>query len=180
MDKNLLKKTSKFFSYILRHNPDKIGIKLDENGWVDIDEFIKASNRNGQNIDRTLLNEVVETNEKKRFAISDDGLRIRASQGHSVTVDLNLKAVEPPDFLYHGTVEKSLDSIFSQGLSKMNRHHVHLSLDIETATQVGGRRGKPVILKVCSGDMHKNGFEFFCSDNNVWLVDSVPVNYIID
>lgn len=171
-------KTSKFLSYVLRHRPDSIGITLDENGWVDIDELLAAAQRHGKNVSRTQLERVVATNDKKRFALSDDGRRIRASQGHSVSVDLDLPPVTPPRLLYHGTVERFLDSIRTQGLVRGSRHHVHLSPDEATAQKVGSRRGKPVILIVEAARMHEAGHQFFRSANNVWLTENVPVEFL--
>lgn len=169
---------SKFLSYVLRHRPDSIGITLDANGWVDVDVLLAAAQRHGKNLSRTLLEQVVATNDKKRFAFSEDGKRIRASQGHSVSVDLDLKPVTPPELLYHGTVERFLDSIRSQGLVRGSRHHVHLSPDEATARKVGSRRGKPVILIVEAGRMHAAGHQFFRSANNVWLTEKVPPEFL--
>lgn len=170
--------TSKFLSYVLRHRPDSIGITLEENGWVDVDVLLAAAQRHRKRISRELLERVVAENDKKRFALSDDGQRIRASQGHSVSVDLNLQPVQPPEFLYHGTVGRFLDSIRSQGLVRGKRHHVHLSPDEATARKVGSRRGKPVILTIEADRMHAAGHQFFCSANGVWLTDRVPSEFV--
>ncbi len=172
------KRVSKFLSYVLRHRPDSIGIELDENGWVAVDVLLAAAAVNSKAITRELLDEVVATNDKKRFAFSDDGLRIRANQGHSIAVDLALDAQIPPDKLYHGTVQKFLDTIMKDGLIKGKRHHVHLSGDIETATKVGSRRGKPVLLEVAAKRMHRAGHSFYQSRNGVWLTDAVPPAYL--
>ncbi len=172
------KHISKFLSLILRHNPDKIGLKLDENGWADVTELLKKAKQHQPQLNRTLLKEVVETNDKKRFAFNDNQTRIRASQGHSVQIDLNYKSKQPPKFLYHGTVAKFIDAIEKKGLLKMSRHHVHLSEELETATKVGSRRGKPIILTIRSAEMHANGIEFFQSDNGVWLTEVVLPQYI--
>lgn len=169
---------SKFLSYVLRHRPDSIGITLDENGWVDVDLLLAAAERHGKSLSRTSLEQIVATNDKKRFAFSNDGRRIRANQGHSVSVDLDLEPTVPPEFLYHGTVERFLDSIRAEGLVRGNRHHVHLSPDEATARKVGSRRGKPVILVVEAARMHAAGHEFFRSANNVWLTDTVPVKFL--
>jgi putative RNA 2'-phosphotransferase len=169
---------SKFLSLVLRHQPEKIGIVLDENGWVAVDILLVAMARHGQSLQRADLERIVQENDKKRFAFSDDGLRIRANQGHSVDVDLALSPQVPPEKLFHGTVGKFLDSIFATGLMKGDRHHVHLSPDLETATKVGQRRGKPVILEVAAGDMHREGHAFFLSNNGVWLVDGVPPRFL--
>jgi putative RNA 2'-phosphotransferase len=176
---NDLKKLSKFLSLVLRHKPDEIGIELDEAGWVDVDVLISGCNSHGFPLTREQLNEVVETSDKKRFAFSNDGSRIRANQGHSVEVDLGYSPTTPPDFLYHGTVDNFLPSILERGLLKGERHHVHLSPDIDTANKVGQRRGKPVILKIEAGRMAANGFTFFQSENGVWLIDHVPSEYIV-
>jgi len=164
---------------VLRHKPEAIGIELDENGWVLVDRLIEASRAAGQDITQESLREVVETNDKKRFAFNETGDRIRASQGHSVkSVDLGLERIEPPEVLYHGTVEKFIAAIQEAGLVKMNRQHVHLSPTIETASAVGARRGKPVILEVQARKMHDDGFRFYLSANGVWLTDAVPWRYI--
>ena len=174
-----LTKHSKFLSYVLRHKPESIGIALDENGWVEVSVLLEASRAAGQNISNELLREIVETNDKKRFAFSENRDRIRASQGHSVqTIDLALEQIEPPVILYHGTVEKFIAAIEESGLQKMNRQHVHLSETRETATNVGSRRGKPIILEVQASLMHHAGYKFYRSENGVWLTDSVPWEYL--
>jgi len=177
MDKRLVR-TSKFLSLVLRHKPETIGLTIDEHGWADVDELIAAASRAGRALDRPLLLRVVEENDKQRFALSDDGQRIRASQGHSIDVDLELNAVEPPEMLYHGTVKRFLKSIREDGLRPRSRRYVHLSPDVDTATAVGKRRGKPVILRILAGAMGKDGYTFYCSANGVWLTDHVPVQYI--
>ena len=169
---------SKFLSLVLRHNPGKIGLTLDENGWARIDELIQCAGRNRVSLSVESIREIVESNDKKRFAISEDGSRIRANQGHSVQIDLALKPQEPPDFLYHGTATRFLDSILSTGLNSGNRQHVHLSADFETAVKVGSRHGKPVVLRVSSGDMHRAGIQFFLSENGVWLSNVVLNQYL--
>ncbi|QEG02374.1 RNA 2'-phosphotransferase [Stieleria maiorica] len=177
--KDKLVSTSKFLSLVLRHRPEVIGAKLDPEGWLAIDELIAQANSHGKALTLELLHEVVATNDKKRFALSDDGLRIRASQGHSVSgVELNLEQQTPPEVLYHGTVAAFLDSIRATGLQKRSRHHVHLSPDEETATKVGSRRGKPIILRVAAETMHRDGHQFYLSANGVWLVDAVPPIYL--
>ncbi|MGI9518834.1 MAG: RNA 2'-phosphotransferase [Pirellulaceae bacterium] len=177
MDRALVK-TSKFLSLVLRHQPDSIGLNLNANGWADIDELLHAAGQSGHKITRQLLQRVVDENDKRRFEISDDGTRIRASQGHSVDIDLELQPCQPPDVLYHGTVQRFLEPIRQQGLIAGTRKHVHLSRDQQTASVVGQRRGKPVILTIRSGDMHRDGFSFYISANHVWLADAVPVRYI--
>jgi putative RNA 2'-phosphotransferase len=170
---------SKFLSLVLRHQPQVVGMKLDSEGWLPIDELIENANHRGYELSLELLHEVVASCEKKRFSLSDDGLRIRANQGHSVLdVNLNLEAVTPPSVLYHGTVAAFLDSIREQGLLKRSRNHVHLSEDIDTAHKVGARRGKPVILTIQSKSMHESGHSFYLSANGVWLTDAVPVSFI--
>jgi putative RNA 2'-phosphotransferase len=169
---------SKFLSLVLRHQPDVIGIELDEQGWVNVDKLLKNAAAKGKTINRDVLTHIVETNAKKRFAFSDDGLKIRASQGHSVEVELGYEPQTPPDILYHGTGEKSVDSILNTGLEKRSRQHVHLSHEMETAFKVGQRHGKPTLFYVLAGEMHNNGFEFYHSANGVWLTDEVPAKFL--
>lgn len=169
---------SKFLSFVLRHEPGAIGIELDRNGWVEIDRVVAQCVAHGKAVSRDLVEEVVATSAKQRFAISDDGRRIRASQGHSVPVELGYEPAEPPELLFHGTVRGSLSSIRAEGLLKQNRHHVHLSRDVATARTVGARRGKPVVLRIAAGRMHRDGHVFFQSANGVWLTERVPPAYI--
>ena len=169
---------SKFLSLVLRHEPEKIGIVLDEHGWTDCHELIQAAARHGVQFDHATLLEIVRASDKQRFALSEDGTRIRANQGHSVKVDLALTPQPPPESLYHGTVEKFIAAIRSTGLHKGERHHVHLSPDLTTATKVGERRGKPVILTIRAAAMANAGHPFFLSDNGVWLTDAVPPEFI--
>lgn len=175
---NDLKHISKFLSLVLRHKPEEIGISMDSEGWVDVKELLEKCSAKKRYINMQLLQQVVSTNDKQRFAFNYDRTRIRANQGHTVGVDLNFEAVEPLEFLYHGTVEKFIGSIRESGLQKMERTHVHLSKDIETAIKVGSRRGKPVILKVRAAEMYKDGHPFFLSGNGVWLCEAVPARYI--
>jgi len=172
-------RTSKFLSLILRHEPEQVGLQLDEAGWVAVDELLQAVNRHGISLAREQLDHIVATSEKKRFAFSDDGLRIRANQGHSVEVELGYAPATPPDLLYHGTPEKFVATIRREGLLKMQRHHVHLSADKATTLKVGARRGRPVLLTIRAGDMHPAGHVFYRSANNVWLVDHVPPEFIL-
>ena len=172
-----IKKISKYLSFILRHQPDSIGLSLTNEGWANIDELIDKTKK--FKLTKESLQTVVDTNDKKRFLISDDGLRIKANQGHSIKVKLELEPVVPPEFLLHGTAQRFVGAIFKEGLSKQQRHHVHLSETEQTAISVGSRYGKPVLLKIASKGMHDNGFEFFKTENNVWLVDNVPVEYLI-
>jgi putative RNA 2'-phosphotransferase len=173
-----LKHISKFMSLVLRHKPETIGLQLDENGWVSVAELIEKLNAKGTTVNIDIINTVVDTNDKKRFAFNEDKTMIRANQGHSIEVELNLKAVTPPDVLYHGTASRFVESILKEGLQKQQRQQVHLSLLQETATAVGSRHGKPVILNINAKAMTEAGFVFYLSDNGVWLVDSVPVEYI--
>lgn len=176
MDKNLAK-ISKFLSYVLRHKPDAIGLSLDPEGWADINDLISKAD---VPITHDLLHQAVTTNDKKRFAISEDGLAIRANQGHSVTVDLGLEAMEPPEVLYHGTATRFLDSIEQQGLRPQNRQYVHLSADHDTAVSVGQRHGKPVVLTIPARQMHQQGHQFFQADNGVWLTKNVECEWLQD
>jgi putative RNA 2'-phosphotransferase len=169
---------SKFVSKVLRHAPESVGLRLDEAGWVDVDELLAAAERTGVALDRPTLERVVAENDKKRFALSADGLRIRASQGHSVAVELGLTPVDPPEVLFHGTADRNLDAIRAQGLIPGRRTHVHLSADEATAVNVGRRHGQPVVLRVQSGEMHRAGRAFFRSDNGVWLTAAVPSAHI--
>jgi putative RNA 2'-phosphotransferase len=167
---------SKLLSLVLRHQPEAIGITLDENGWANVDELLAKTKERGLTLE--LLQRVVAENDKKRFSFSDDGTRIRANQGHSLEVDLQLEPMTPPEVLYHGTATRFLDSIFAQGLIPGNRQHVHLSDNIATARQVGIRHGKPAILKVDASAMMKRGHKFFRSANGVWLTAAVPVEFL--
>lgn len=178
LEEKKLVKTSKFLSLVLRHKPSEANIELDNNGWTDVNILLSNIAKRGFKLSLEELKYLVENNNKKRFAFNDDFSKIRASQGHSVEVDLDYTPEEPPEYLYHGTATKNLDSIFQTGLEKRNRNHVHLSKDIETAINVGSRHGKPIVLKVKALEMHKKGFEFFLSANGVWLVDNIPVEFI--
>ncbi|MGW4960445.1 RNA 2'-phosphotransferase [Nonomuraea sp. NPDC004186] len=176
MDERRLIRVSKYLARHLRHDPGRIGLTLDPNGWVPVDTLLRAAAEHGFPITAAELWKVVEANDKRRYAIEDG--RIRASQGHSVPVDLDLPAVRPPEVLYHGTVGRFLAAIKEEGLRPMNRHHVHLSPDRETATRVGARRGVPVVLVVAAEAMHAGGHEFRVSANGVWLADHVPPGYL--
>ena len=168
---------SRFISLMLRHKPESIGITLDEHGWANVDELIEGISRT-QYFDREMLEEIVRTDEKKRYSFNEDRTLIRANQGHSIPVDVELEKTEPPEYLYHGTGEKYRESIDQQGLIPKSRLYVHLSADIETAVKVGSRHGTPVVYRVSSGLMHKNGFDFYRSVNGVWLTAKVPTQYI--
>jgi putative RNA 2'-phosphotransferase len=170
------KQISKFLSLILRHQPEKIGLQLDENGWALINDILDKSNLK---FTFKELEEIVVTNDKQRFSFNANKTKIRANQGHSLkTVDLDLKAQVPPEFLFHGTVERFIAIIKKEGLQKMKRQHVHLSKDKETAVKVGSRRGKPIILTIKSLEMHNEGYQFYKSENGVWLIDAVPSHFI--
>jgi putative RNA 2'-phosphotransferase len=177
MDKRLVT-VSKFLAKYLRHAPDELGLTLRPGGWVPVDDLLAAARSHGFPISYDELVEVVETSDKRRFAFDVSGELIRANQGHSVEVDLQLEEAVPPELLYHGTVERFLPSILAEGLVRGQRHHVHLSKDVETARTVGSRRGKPVILSVGAGRMHQDGHTFFLSTNGVWLTDAVPPGYL--
>ncbi|MCM1939269.1 RNA 2'-phosphotransferase [Streptomyces sp. G3] len=169
-------KVSKYLSKHLRHQPERIGLTLDEGGWVEIDTLIAAAAAHGFRVTRDELHHVVATNDKRRFAV--DGTRIRASQGHSIDVDLGLPPATPPSYLFHGTVARHLEAIRTEGLRPMNRHDVHLSPDRATATRVGARRGRPVVLSVDAAAMHREGHVFHVSANGVWLTKAVPSRYL--
>ena len=170
--------TSKFLSKHLRHAPEELGLTLEEGGWVRVDDLLAGAARKGVTISRAELIEIVETNDKRRFSFDETGERIRANQGHSTEVELNLPEVEPPAELFHGTVEKFLPAILAEGLKKMDRHDVHLSKDVETATRVGARRGKPIILVVDAARMSADGYKFRLSANGVWLTEHVSSQYL--
>jgi putative RNA 2'-phosphotransferase len=174
MSNQTTKKLSKFISYVLRHHPQILNITMDEQGWVSVVKLLE--NLNGVSLDR--LENIVTENNKKRFAFNDDKTRIRASQGHSIEIDLAYSPVEPPEFLFHGTAVQNIDSIKKSGIVKGERHHVHLSSDKETARSVGKRPGKPIILIIQSKVMHEAGYQIFVSENDVWLTEFVPVAFI--
>jgi putative RNA 2'-phosphotransferase len=179
METNLVK-ISKLLSFVLRHRPDKIGLSLDKNGWADVQDLIdKINSHNGHDyLTVEILEEVVRKDNKKRYAFNDDKTKIRASQGHSVDIDLKLKETTPPEFLYHGTATQFIENIKKQGLKKMRRNHVHLSLDVATAKIVGERHGKPIILRIKSKEMNDKGVKFYLSDNKVWLTDDINTKFI--
>lgn len=181
MSTKKLNEISKFLSYVLRHEPQSIGVDLDAEGWARIDSIIAGAVKKNQILNHELIRAVSNSSDKKRFAISDDSQFIRAVQGHSTkSVDLQHTKKQPPEFLYHGTSTRSLDSIQKQGLVKGSRHHVHLSRDIATALDVGQRYGKPTVLKIDALRMHNQGFSFFQAENDVWLTDTVPAEFIAD
>ena len=172
------KKISKFLSFVLRHKPETINLVLDENGWANVEELITKSTNDSQGFTLEELDEIVQTNDKKRFVFNEDRTKIRANQGHSIEIDLALIPQQPPEFLYHGTAQSNRDSILENGIEKRNRQHVHLSQDKETATKVGMRHGKPLILTIKTGKMFEDGILFYLSENNVWLTDFVDSKYI--
>jgi putative RNA 2'-phosphotransferase len=169
---------SKFLSYVLRHKPDSIGLKLSEQGWAEIEELIKCSATHGIFFTNDDLSKIVKNNDKKRFNISADGLSIRAAQGHSLEVNLGLLPQIPPTYLYHGTAQKFVSSILLEGIKPQSRQQVHLSAVEVTAQQVGQRHGKPVVLVVQSSKMYENGMHFYLADNGVWLTDYVAPVFI--
>jgi putative RNA 2'-phosphotransferase len=178
VDERRVVKISKYLARHLRHRPERIGLALDDEGWAEVGELLAACARHGFALTRAELDHVVSVNDKQRYAFDASGLRIRASQGHTVPVDLRLPAVAPPEILFHGTVERSLAAIRLEGLRPMDRHDVHLSRDAETARRVGARRGRPVVLTVDAAAMAVDGFEFRVSANGVWLVSGVPPRYL--
>ncbi|MBQ7188936.1 MAG: RNA 2'-phosphotransferase [Kiritimatiellae bacterium] len=178
-NRNSRNSLSRFISLILRHKPEVAGISLDEHGWANVQALLDGINAGGRyRIDRTLLDEIVRTDAKQRYSFDENGGRIRANQGHSVAVDVELTPCEPPSFLWHGTGEKSRASIEAEGLKPMSRLHVHLSREYETAVNVGTRHGTPVVFRVRSGEMAADGYAFFLSENAVWLTNHVPPHYL--
>jgi putative RNA 2'-phosphotransferase len=178
MNEKETKHASKFLSLVLRHEPERIGLKLGDAGWVGVTELLESVNRHGVALTLDQLKHVVATSDKKRFAFSDDGSQIRANQGHSVEVDLQYPPETPPEILYHGTATRFLDGIRKDGLQRMERHDVHLSAETKVTVQVGGRHGKPALLTIRAGDMHRIGHMFRRSANGVWLVNHVPPQFI--
>lgn len=171
-------KLSVFISLVLRHNPDAAHITLDEHGWADVEELLAGINVTNRKIDRKILEEIVATDNKQRYSFNEDNSLIRANQGHSIPVDVELEEQEPPELLYHGTAARFLSTIHAEGLKPMSRLYVHLSKDIETAVIVGRRHGKPAVLQVSSGAMYKDGYKFYLSKNGVWLTKKVDAKYI--
>jgi putative RNA 2'-phosphotransferase len=178
MDRQLVK-ISKFLSLVLRHQPGKIGLTLDAQGWANVDELLSKANQHGAALTRPLLNEVVEQNDKQRFAFDAGGTRIRANQGHSIKIDLGLEPIAPPECLYHGTATRFIEAIRQKGLLRGRRDYVHLSPDEATARKVGARHGEPVVLVVKAGEMQAAGFVFYRAANGVWLTDYVPSEYLV-
>lgn len=178
MDEKRRVRISKFVSLVLRHEPARAGLTLEPGGWVPIDDLLAGAARLGNRLTRDELLAVVAACEKQRFGIDDSGTKIRANQGHSTEVELQFEAAEPPAELFHGTAERNLTAILRDGLLKMERHHVHLSSDTQTATKVGARHGKPTVVVIEAARMRADGIVFFCSANGVWLVDHVPPQYL--
>jgi putative RNA 2'-phosphotransferase len=179
VDRRRLVKTSKYLSRHLRHDPARLGITLEPGGWVEVDTLLRACADRGFPLTRDELRHVVEHNDKRRFSFDEAGTRIRANQGHSVDVDLQLEPAAPPDVLFHGTAEQHVEAIMREGLRPMRRHAVHLSRDHGTATKVGARHGRPVVLEVAAGRMASDGFVFTVSANGVWLTAEVPPRYLV-
>lgn len=169
----------RFLSYVLRHRPSAAGIELDAHGWAEVEPLLEGCNRVGKKIDRAALERIVRENGKQRYSLSEDGARIRANQGHSLKVDVELPEAEPPAVLYHGTATRFLPSIRAEGLRRGSRQHVHLSEDRETALQVGRRHGEPALLRVNAAAMYRDGRTFYRSENGVWLCESVPREYLL-
>lgn len=174
-----LKTKSKFLSLVLRHRPELIGLILNEQGWTSVETLLEKLQVSGHSINRNMLEAIVENNNKKRFAFNENQTMIRANQGHSINIDLGYQASEPPEFLYHGTAQQHLESILRKGIEKRQRHHVHLSAELETAHSVGSRHGKPVILKIQAQVMAQAGIPFYRSENGVWLTEYVAPEYIL-
>jgi putative RNA 2'-phosphotransferase len=173
-----LTRISKYLSLHLRHRPEALGLTLEPGGWVSVDTLIRAAASKGFAFSRDELDRVMADNDKQRFAFDDDRTRIRANQGHSVEVDLELQPTAPPKILYHGTGEKTVPTIVREGLRKMRRHHVHLSSNPDTARTVGARHGRPVVFDIDAARMARDGHTFYRSENGVWLVEQVPSEYL--
>lgn len=175
MDKDRL---SKFISLILRHKPSEIGITLDNHGWANVNELINGINNSGRKINMKVLEEIVLTDDKGRYSFNEDKTLIRANQGHSIPVDVELNEAQPPEFLWHGTAEKYVNSICRSGLISKSRLYVHLSSDTQTATVVGKRHGEVVLFRIDARKMYQDGFKFYLSKNGVWLTKHVPISYL--
>ena len=173
-----IKQKSKFLSLVLRHKPEVIDLTLDENGWADIKELITKASAKDVILSQEIIKVVIETNDKQRFTYNDVKSKIRANQGHSIKIDIDLESVEPPSLLYHGTAKRNIDSILEKGIDKRNRQHVHLSNEIETAKNVGSRHGKPIIIIIDASQMHRDGIKFYLLKNKVWLTEFVDAKYI--
>jgi putative RNA 2'-phosphotransferase len=177
MERNLVH-LSKFVSLVLRHQPEIAGLTLGQGGWVRIDDLVAGAKKAGVELSPEILREIVEHEERKRFTISDDGLRIKANYGHSLPVDLGLEPTAPPEVLFHGTARHLVEAIRAEGIARKGRHYVHLSADEVTALAVGRRHGEPVVLRIRARAMHEDGFEFRLSESGIWLTRSAPPHYI--
>ncbi len=175
-----LKAVSKFLSYILRHRPETIDLELNDGGWAAIADLIQCAGQHDHFLSEEIIKKVVVSNDKQRFKLSEDGQYIRASQGHSITVNLDLLPLTPPAVLFHGTATRFLASIMARGLLPAGRQHVHLSVSYETAIAVGRRHGEPIVLEINAQKMHDDGHHFYCSENGVWLTDHVPTQYLVE
>ncbi|WP_107571906.1 RNA 2'-phosphotransferase [Clostridioides difficile] len=171
-------KLSIFISLILRHKPETIGIKLDEYGYADVNKLIEKINNTGRNINIEILEQIVKEDNKQRYSFNKDRSNIRANQGHSINVNVELRELEPPRFLYHGTATRFLDNIKKEGIISKSRLYVHLSNDIDTAVHVGKRHGISIVLKINTGKMYENGYKFYLSENNIWLCEYIPFKYV--
>lgn len=171
-------KLSRFLSLVLRHKPEEIGLTLDDQGYLPVDELIQGINNTGRMIDKRILDEILSSDDKQRYSYDYTGTKVRANQGHSIEVNLGLQKKTPPTILYHGTSEKFVRAIEKEGLIRKTRTYVHLSKDIETAKDVGSRRGEPVIFEIDTESMIKDDYEFYVSENGVWLTEKVPVQYL--
>lgn len=174
-----LDRLSRFISLVLRHKPEEAGIQLDAHGWADVNELISGINNTGRDIDFNTLEEIVKTDSKQRYSFNDNKTLIRANQGHSYPVDVELVEKQPPDYLYHGTARRFVPMILADGIKSMSRLYVHMSKDLDTAKKVGSRHGDPVVLVVNSGMMHNDGVKFYLSQNGVWLTEYVDSKYIL-
>lgn len=177
MDKRLTR-ASKFLSYVLRHNPDELGLELDPGGWVDVDTLIERAQAQGRSLTRTLIHHVISAGDKTRFTLSEDTSKIRANYGHSIEVDLDLAPTPPPDRLYHGTAQHALSSIRSDGLRPQSRQYVHLSPTRADAKAVGERHGAPIVLVINAAALDAAGFALYRSTSTVWLTRRVPPQFI--
>jgi len=179
VDDKRVVKTSKYLARHLRHDPDRLGLTIEPGGWVLVEELLRACTERSFELTLQDLREVVDRNDKRRFSFNADETKIRANQGHSITVDLALTPTAPPPTLFHGTASSALDSILRNGLHRAGRHHVHLSSDSDTAMHVGARHGRPLVLEVSSGRMAADGHCFFLTENGVWLTEGVAVQYLL-
>ena len=173
-----IKRASRRLALVLRHQPATIDLDLDHSGWADVQHLLQQLRRHGTALSSEDLQRIVAENDKQRFRFSEDGRRIRANQGHSIPVDLQLAPLTPPDVLYHGTATHALDGIYASGIENRSRRHVHLSADLATASAVGKRHGKLIILTIDAAGMHAAGHHFYRSDNGVWLTDYVPKDFL--